>query len=46
MDAWDVLGGLAWVIAIGLLGWMARDAWRVSRSYDEDFLLSSREGDE
>ena len=32
--------------AIVLIGWMLVDARFVSTTYGEDFLLSSREGDE
>ena len=34
----------AWAIAALLLLWMVMDAARVNREFDEDVLLSSREG--
>lgn len=46
MDFWDLLSYAAWGVSILLLAWMVADFWRVSTEYDEDFLLSSREGEE
>lgn len=46
MDFWDVLSYGAWIGSVLLFGWMLRDAWGVSRRYDERFLLSSTEGEE
>jgi len=39
-----VLEYAAWVISIGLGGWMLFDAVKVSREYDEEFLTTSVEG--
>lgn len=44
MDFWDILTYAAWIISAVLLGWMLLDALRVNREYDEDLLISSREG--
>lgn len=44
MDFWDLLSYAAWIIAAYLLLWIVVDAVRVGREYDEELLLSSREG--
>jgi hypothetical protein len=44
MDFWDILSYSAWIISAGLLLWMLMDAIRINREYDEDLLISSREG--
>jgi len=44
MDIWDILSYAAWIISAGLLLWMLMDAIRINREYDEDLLISSREG--
>ncbi|MEY8828648.1 hypothetical protein AB9K34_09570 [Sedimentitalea sp. XS_ASV28] len=41
---WIILEYAAWAISGGLLLWMLADAARVNREFDEDVLLSSREG--
>lgn len=41
---WILLEYAAWAIATLLLLWMVMDAARVNREFDEDVLLSSREG--
>jgi len=46
VDFWDILSWAAWGTSILLFIWMLFDAWRVGRAFDEDFLLSSREGEE
>lgn len=46
MDFLDILSYLAWVVAAILLLWIVADAFSVSKQYDEDFLMSSREGEE
>jgi hypothetical protein len=46
MDFLDILSYLAWAISAVLLVWIVVDAFNVSKQYDEDFLMSSREGDE
>jgi len=44
MDFWDILSYAAWIVSAGLLLWMLMDAIRINREYDEDLLISSREG--
>lgn len=44
MDFWDILTYIAWILSAVLLLWMLMDAIRVNREYDEDLLISSREG--
>lgn len=41
---WILLEYLAWGTAAALLLWMVWDAVRVNREFDEETLLSSREG--
>lgn len=44
MDTWDLLEYAAWGISGVLLLWMLIDTIRVNNEYDEDLLMSSREG--
>ncbi len=46
MNFWDILSYAAWIIAAVLLIWIVVDAISVSKQYDEEFLMSSREGEE
>ena len=46
MDFFDVLSYLAWAVSAILLLWVLVDAFSVSKQYDEEFLMSSREGEE
>lgn len=46
MNIWDILSYTAWIISAILLTWIVIDAISVSQQYDEEFLMSSREGDE
>ena len=46
MNIWDILSYAAWIISAMLLIWIVVDAISVSQQYDEEFLMSSREGDE
>lgn len=46
MSFWVLLSYAAWIISIALFGWMIMDALNVGKNYSEDFLMSSREGDE
>jgi hypothetical protein len=46
MDFWDILSYAAWGLSIVIFLWMGVDAWRVGKEFEEDFLLSSREGEE
>jgi len=44
MNIWDILSYAAWVGAALFLLWIVVDAIKVSMTYDEDLLMSSREG--
>jgi hypothetical protein len=44
MDFWDILTYGAWGLSALLLLWMVADAIKVNREYDENLLMSSREG--
>lgn len=44
MIYWDLLSYAAWIIASLLLLWILADAISVSRQFDEELLVSSREG--
>lgn len=44
MDIWTLMEYAAWIISALLLLWIVVDMIRVNREYDEDILLSSREG--
>ncbi|MBL1457656.1 MULTISPECIES: hypothetical protein [unclassified Methylophaga] len=44
MIYWDLLSYAAWIISAGLLLWIVVDAVSVSRQFDEELLVSSREG--
>jgi hypothetical protein len=46
MGIWNVLTYAAWSISAILLVWMVIDAFMVSSQYDEEYLMSSREGGE
>lgn len=46
MDIWDVMGYVAWAGGAMLILWILVDAVSIGRQFDEDFLLSSREGEE
>ena len=46
MNVWTLLSYAAWIVSILLFGWMIVDAIAVDKQYQEDFLMSSREGDE
>jgi len=44
MDTWDLLTYVAWIGSAIFLLWMLIDMIRVGNEYDEDLLISSREG--
>lgn len=44
MNIWDILSYAAWIGAGLFLLWIIVDAIKVSIRYDEDLLMSSREG--
>jgi hypothetical protein len=46
MDLWTGLSWAAWIVSGLLFLWMLIDMLSVGKNYSEDFLLSSREGEE
>lgn len=44
MIYWEILSYAAWIISGLLLLWILVDAISVSREFDEELLISSREG--
>lgn len=46
MDFWDIFSYAAWAASALIFLWMIYDALKVGREFKEDFLLSSREGEE
>ena len=46
MNIWVLLSYAAWIVSILLFCWMIMDAIAVGKQYREDFLMSSREGEE
>lgn len=44
MILWEVLSYAAWIVSGLLLLWIVVDAINVSREFDEELLISSREG--
>ncbi len=44
MIYWQILSYAAWIISGLLLLWILVDAISVSREFDEELLISSREG--
>ena len=46
MGFWNILMYLAWALSAIMLAWMVVDAFMVSSQYDEEYLMSSREGGE
>lgn len=44
MNAWQLLSYAAWGISGLLIVWILADMASISKQYDEDFLMSSREG--
>jgi hypothetical protein len=45
MDNWQLLEYAAWVLSAGLGLYMLFDTIKTNRTYSEDLLTSSREGD-
>lgn len=41
---WILLEYIAWALSAAMLLWMLADAMRVNREFDEETLLSSKEG--
>jgi hypothetical protein len=46
VDFWKMLTYGAWALSIGFFLWIIIDALKVHRNYDDDFLMSSTEGEE
>lgn len=46
MDFWDIYSYVAWGVGSLIFIWILADLMRVGQEYDEDFLMSSREGEE
>jgi hypothetical protein len=46
MTTWDMLANAAWLISALIAIWMVVDLLKVSKEYPEEFLTSSREGQE
>ena len=46
MGFWNILMVAAWGLSGVMLAWMVVDAFMVSAQYDEEYLMSSREGGE
>ena len=46
MSGWEIANAGAWIVSGLLAAWMLFDALKVGRTYDEDLLLSSREGED
>ena len=44
MKFWDILVLVAWSASALMLVWMVVDAFMISSQYDEEYLMSSREG--
>ncbi|WP_343711936.1 hypothetical protein [Inquilinus sp.] len=45
MSFWSLAEYAAWALSAAILLWLLADMLRVDRSYDEDLLTSSREGE-
>ena len=41
---WEIFGWVAWAISAIIFLWLAYDFFVVNKQFDEDILLSSREG--
>ncbi len=46
MTTWDMLANAAWLISALIAIWMVVDLLTVGKEYPEEFLTSSREGQE
>jgi len=45
MNAFQILELIAWILSIGLGGWLMFNLVKTNTSYSEATLMSSREGD-
>jgi hypothetical protein len=41
---WAISGWIAWIVSAVIFIWLVWDFFRVNMKYNEDVLLSSREG--
>ena len=46
MGFWDIIVYVAWSLSAVMLVWMVVDSFMISSQYDEEYLMSSREGGE
>lgn len=46
MNLWTLISYAAWAVSIALFVWMVIDSFSVIKEFSEDFLMSSREGEE
>jgi len=46
MVFWNVFEYVSWSLSAVMLVWMVVDAFMISSQYDEEYLMSSREGGE
>ena len=46
MNFWQWLSNAAWCLSILIFAWILIDAIKVHRNYDDEFLMSSTEGNE
>jgi len=46
MKFWDILTYVAWSLSAIMLVWMVVDAFMISSQYDEEYLMSAREGED
>jgi hypothetical protein len=46
MGFWDIIVYVAWSLSAVMLVWMVVDSFMISSQYDEEYLMSSREGAE
>lgn len=46
MNFWIVLSYAAWIVSGVLLLWMVIDMLKVNKEYPEEYLISSREGED
>jgi hypothetical protein len=44
MNFWQLLTYAAWGISALLMVWILVDAFNISKQYDDEFLMSAREG--
>ena len=45
MSPWRLAEAAAWISGVLIFAWIILDAWRTSRRFDAQLLISSREGE-